>query len=77
MTDQQSQQFINFSEAKKLSSFIEREADKSSQAEPTQSERELNYEQEEAAHKLAHKLAHKQNIIAHIPGGSAIADLDK
>lgn len=73
MTDQQSKQFIDFSEAKKPSSFIEREAEKSSQAEPTQSEQELNYQQEEAANKLAHK----QNIIAHIPRGSAIADLDK
>ena len=77
MTDQKSKQFIDFSEAKKPSSFIEREAEKSSQAEstqsePTQLEQELSYEQE-----AENKLAHKQNTIAHIPGGGVIADLDK
>ncbi len=72
MTDQKSKQFIDFSEAKKPSNFIEREAEKSSHAEQTKSKQELSHEQE-----AANKLAHEQNVTAHIPGGSAIADLDK
>lgn len=72
MTDQKPDRPIDFSEAKQPSSFIEREAQKQSTSDAAQLEQEFTYEQQ-----AENKVAHEQNITAHIPGGSTIADIDK
>ena len=71
MTEQNNQP-VDFSEANKPSSYIEREAQKEGTADAAQTEQEFTYEQQ-----AENKIAHEQNITAHIPGGSTIADVDK
>ena len=71
MTDQINQN-IDFSEAEKPSSFMEREIEKQSATDAAQVEQEFTREQE-----AENKVSHEQNITAHVPGGSTIADVDK
>ncbi|AFZ34940.1 hypothetical protein Sta7437_1373 [Stanieria cyanosphaera PCC 7437] len=71
MTDQNNRP-VDFSKAKTPSSYIEREAHKEGTADAAQKEQEFTYEQQSE-----NTVAHKQNITAHIPGGSTIVDVDK
>ena len=72
MTDQKSDRHVDFSEAKQPSDIMEREAQKNSTSDAAQLEQEFTPEQQ-----AENKIAHEQNITAHIPGGSTIADVDK
>ncbi|HEY9770924.1 MAG TPA: hypothetical protein V6C71_20930 [Coleofasciculaceae cyanobacterium] len=72
MNEQKPDRLIDFTDAKQPSDIMEREAQKENSEDAAQMEQEFTYEQE-----VENKLAHEQNITAHIPGGSMIADLDK
>lgn len=72
MSEQKSHQPIDLSNARKPSEYLEREAQKQNESDTVESQRELIDES-----KPENELAHEQNITAHIPGGSTIADVDK
>lgn len=65
MNEQKSNQPIDVSDANKHSEYLEQEAKK-------ETNQELTYEQQ-----AENEIAHEQNITAHVPGGSTIADIDR
>lgn len=71
MSEQKSHQPIDLSNARQPSEYLEREAQKNA-SDAVESQRELIDES-----KPENELAHKQNVTAHIPGGSTIADVNK
>lgn len=72
MTEQKPERFIDFRDAKQSSDIMKREAQKESSADAAQMEQKFTQ-----LKSAENQLAHEQNITAHIPGGSMIADLDK
>ena len=70
MTEQKAKQFVDFSEANKSSDLIEQEASNEGKKDVAQIESEFTHKQE-----AENKLAYEQNITAHIPGDSTIADV--
>lgn len=70
MTDRKPNQNINFSEANQFDNLKMSRAEKSP-LDVAQIEQKFTREQ-----KAENELAHEQNISAHIPGGSTIADVD-
>jgi hypothetical protein len=71
MTNQKPDQNTNFSEANQFDNLKMSRVEKQSTSESAKIEQKFTREQ-----KAENELAHEQNITAHIPGGSTIADVD-